>query len=352
MRRTRMVAAAVCAGLLVSGVAVAAASPAPAPTGQHAERHDDRGKLLSSKLLDRMTREQAADYLAEYDLDAAAARHGVDLYLVTYRTVDADGRRTTASTLSVIPRSSDRTLRTVAWLHGTRIYRGYTGSMDDNTDRAAAVQFAAAGYATVAPDYLGLGVGPGHHPYMISKPTVTATVDSLRATRTLASRLDRRLDRRVLVTGFSQGGQASMLVGRALQRPGGEFALGGIAAIAGPHAIRREELPAALDGRLDGVSASLYLGYAMTSWDRFYPLYEQAVGRLPRAVRQDRRGPLRRLAHGGGGRRRTPGLAAEAVHRPVPRTAGQPQRDAAPGARGERRPVPVAATRAGAALRR
>jgi acetyl esterase/lipase len=265
-----VVATVLCAGLLVPGVAVAT----PAGAGTVAEHHvGNRGELVSAELVMRLSREQVADYLAGYELGPAAAKNGVDLYLVGYRTVGTDGRPTTASSLTVVPRTGARTVRTVAWLHGTRAARTETGSVAENLDRGAAVLFAASGYVTVAPDYLGLGTGPGHHPYMLTKPTVTATVDALRAGRTLAARHGKRLDGRVLLSGFSQGGQASMVVGRAL-RGSSEFEVRGISAIAGPHDIRGEELPAALDGRLDGVSAVIYLGYAMTAWNRFYPLYD------------------------------------------------------------------------------
>lgn len=265
MRRTSVIAAILCAGLLVPTVAVAT----PTPTTETTQHTGTRGDLLSAKLIQRMSKQEVADYLAGYDLPVPT-KNGVDLYLVTYRTVDTEGRPTTASALTVLPHTKNRDLRTVAWLHGTRVYRGYTGSLEDNLDRGAAVLFAASGYATVAPDYLGLGVGPGNHPYMLAKPTVTATMDALRASQSLATRAGKRLNRKTYVTGFSQGGQASMLVSEELQKRGN---LAATAAIAGPHDIRGEELPAALDGRLDGVSAVLYLGYAMTAWNRYYPLY-------------------------------------------------------------------------------
>jgi len=269
MRRTRVVAAVLAAGMLVPAVAVAT----PAAAGTVAEHHvGNRGELVSAKLIMQLNRQQVADYLAGYELDPAAAKNGVDLYLVTYRTVGVDGRPTTASALSVLPRTETRTPSTVVWLHGTRTSRADTGSVAENLDRAAAVLFAASGHAVVAPDYLGLGLGPGHHPYMLSKPTATATVDALRAGRTLAARHGKRLDRRVLLTGFSQGGQASLVVGRALRET--EFDVRGIAGIAGPYDIRGEELPAALDGRLDGVSAVIYLGYAITTWHRSHQLYD------------------------------------------------------------------------------
>lgn len=266
MRRTRVIAAVLCAGMLVPGVAVA--TPAPVSV----ERQDET-RLVSATVIKQLSRQEVVDYLAGYSLDASAARFGVSLYLVTYRTPGADGHPTTASALVVLPRTGERTLPTVAWLHGTRVYRGDTGSVAENMDRGAAVLFAASGYATVAPDYLGLGVGPGHHPYMTSRPTVSATLDALRAARTLAARSGKRLDERVLVTGFSQGGQAAMLVGRELQRSR-EFSLGAVAGIAGPYDIRGQELPAALDGRLNGISATLYLGYAITAWHRVHPLYD------------------------------------------------------------------------------
>lgn len=266
MRGTKVVAAVLCAGLLAPGVAMAAPRPATV-------EHQVDGTLVSATALGRLSRQEVVDYLAGHGLDTSAVRHGVDLYLLTYRTAGADGRPTTASALAVLPRTRERTLRTVAWLHGTRVFRGDTGSLSDNLDRAASVLFAAAGHAAVAPDYLGLGTGPGHHPYMVSAPTVSASLDALRATRALAARSGKRLDRRVLVSGFSQGGQAAMLVGRELQRTT-EFGLGGVAGIAGPYDIRGQELPAALDGRLDGTSATLYLGYAITSWNRVHRLYD------------------------------------------------------------------------------
>lgn len=266
MRRTKVIAAVLCAGMLVPGVAVAV--PAPATSA-----HQVEGRLLSAKVITQLSRQEVVDYLGDYDLDTSAVRSGVDLYLLTYRTTGVDGRPTTASALAVLPRTREHTLRTVAWLHGTRVYRGDTGSMSDNLDRAAAVLFASSGYATVAPDYIGLGTGPGHHPYMQSKPTINATMDALRATRTLAGRSGKRLDKQLYLSGFSQGGQAAMIVGREVRRSR-EFELAAIAGIAGPYDIRGQEMPAALDGRLDGISAIMYLGYAITGWNRVHKLYD------------------------------------------------------------------------------
>lgn len=259
-KRKSVIAAVLCAGLLSPGVA--AATPRPVPV-----------ERTQATLIDSLSRAEVVDYFAERGIDPADVRNGVDLYALRYRTTGVDGRPTTASALTVLPHTGARSLRTVTWLHGTLVNRGYAPSRADNLDRSAAVLFAASGDAVVAPDYLGLGTGSGNHPYMLSRPTVTATIDAMRASRVLAARSGTRLDGKVLVSGFSQGGQASMLVGRALQSSR-EFDLGGIAAIAGPYDIRGQELPAALDGRLDGVSATFYLGYAITAWNRVHRLYD------------------------------------------------------------------------------
>lgn len=260
MRRTRVIAAILCAGLLVPTAAVAAPATDRPPVAESSSR------LVSAKLVQGLSRQQVAEYLAGYEL-TGPVRNGVDLYLITYRTIE--GR--TASALTVVPRTDKRTLDPVVWLHGTRVFRGDTGSLSDNMDRAAAVLFAASGHVTVAPDYLGLGAGAGPHPYMLSRPTVAATQDALTASRALLARDGKRLARKVKLSGFSQGGQAAVLIGRELQRRG---ELSAVAAIAGPLDIRGQELPAALDGRLDGVSATVYLAYAITAWNRYYPLYD------------------------------------------------------------------------------
>jgi len=276
MRQTTLhrttIAAALCAALLAPlTVAIGPATAAAPVTAE--TRH--------ARHLASLSRDEVGAYLADYEL--GPAKYAVDLYRITYRTPGADGGRTTASALVAVPRTEKR-LATVAWLHGTRAFRGDVASVADNYDRAAVVRFATAGHPTIAPDYLGLGEGPGTHPYMVAGPAVTASVGALHAARQVTP-----LDPRVLVTGFSQGGQVAMLTGRAL-RSDGYFRPAALAPISGPHDIRGAELPAALDGRLDGVSATFYLGYAMVAWNRQYHLWDNPseVFRAPYAGLMDR----------------------------------------------------------------
>ncbi|MDX6585394.1 MAG: hypothetical protein QOI10_4578, partial [Solirubrobacterales bacterium] len=200
---------------------------------------------------------------------------GVDASRISYGTVDPTGRPTTASALVTAPtpspgQSPSTERRMVSWQHGTIAARDEVGSMTaDGSDRAAAVLFAAAGYLVSAPDYLGLGPGPGFHPYLDLPSTVTASVDSLRATRALGRRPG---PAEVLVSGHSQGGQAAMAVGRELRRGGDpSFRLAAVDPIAGPFQVSATLHTAVTTGI---EHASAYLAYFVVAWNRLHHLYD------------------------------------------------------------------------------
>jgi hypothetical protein len=213
--------------------------------------------------------------LTEAGFDPAAARHGVTLYRLVYRTIDAHGRPTTASGLLVLPHTSKHKLTTVSYAHGTELFRGDAPSVTTDTwSTAPPITYAAAGFAAVAPDYLGLGLGPGRHPWMHVPSEVTASVDLLRAARTFTTRTGSSLGQDVLVTGFSQGASAALGTARALQDgrvPG--FRLSALAPVSGGYDFRRSEIPAVLSGRLNGKISAVYLADLFVSWNRLHGLY-------------------------------------------------------------------------------
>ncbi|GLY49611.1 lipase [Lentzea sp. NBRC 102530] len=245
---------------------VAASVPATASA------HPARGSLLDVVPVSTLDTSQLVTYLGDHALDASRVRFAVDAKRITYRTIDAFGRPTTASALVVLPRNGDRTPRQATWLHGTTGYRGSVASVADGNDRAASYLFASAGYLTTAPDYLGLGTGPGFHPYVDVKSTVTASVDALRAAREHATSLGLRPDRRVMITGHSQGGHAAMALGEAVQNGADRhLEVGALAPIGGPFK------PSLLvDKALNGEIANgvAYMAYWTVAWNRLFRLYD------------------------------------------------------------------------------
>ncbi|MEU5306584.1 alpha/beta hydrolase [Streptomyces noursei] len=290
------------AAVLLAALPAAPALAAP-PTAAHpaaaTARHpaadttgptpDARGTLLSVTPLGTRDRATLIAQARQAGLDAGTVRHDVTLHRLTYRTRTPDGRPTTASGLLVLPLGTGRRpLPPVVHAHGTLAYRGYAPSVADGPDRTATAVYAAAGRAALAPDYLGLGTGPGRHPYMDARSATTASLDLLRAARTAAPGLGAHLGRTVSVTGFSQGGQVAMALGRALTdgaAPG--FRLGTLAPVAGPYDLLGSELPGMFDGRVGPRSAVFYLAFFLTAQNRLHPLYDHPaqVFRAPYADR-------------------------------------------------------------------
>src|SRR5262249_54262704 len=151
------------------------------------------------------------DRLFESGLDVSRVAFGVDAYRVVYATVDPAGGPAVASGLIALPRHRETDLRMVAWLHGTTVYKWDAASVsEDSEDRSAAIFFAAAGYLASAPDYLGLGLSAGTHPYDDLASETSASLDLLRATLAFAQHEQRRVASDVAISGFSQGGPASL----------------------------------------------------------------------------------------------------------------------------------------------
>jgi hypothetical protein len=263
----------------VTALATAAAITMPAratSTSASASRVDHRGELVSAKHLRTLSAKRAAARLASDRFDPGTVRYGVDTYRLVYRTIDPQGRPTIASGLLALPRNHARRLRTVSFTHGTELFKGDAPSVArDVWGSAPAITYAAAGFAAVAPDYLGLGVGPGPHPWLDVPSETTASLDMLRAARGFAARRGRTLEREVLLTGFSQGASAAMGLARALQAGADRwFQLGAVAPVSGAYDMEHAELPALLNGELHPKASVIYTALLLVSWNRLHHLYD------------------------------------------------------------------------------
>ncbi|CAI7974227.1 exported hypothetical protein [Frankia sp. Hr75.2] len=277
-------------GIMTAALMVAGTSVAPALA---ADRHDYistpdhgdesgrgagwRGELVSWAPLATLTDRADVDaFLREESFDAGTDRYGVSTYQLVYRTVDPGGAPTTASGLLAVPLNDRKWLQPVSFAHGTQMFRDDAPSTSsDGFLTAPPVTFASAGFAAVAPDYLGLGEGPGPHPWMDVPSETTASLDLLRAARAFLADRGKQLRRDVLATGFSQGASAALGLGRALQ--GGAdpwFQLGGLAPISGAYAFQNAEIPAALNGELHPKFTVAYMTYLLVAFNRLHHIYD------------------------------------------------------------------------------
>ena len=144
-------------------------------------------------------------------------QYGVNMYKFQYSTADVQGQPDTASGLFVLPDVPAASLPLLVFMHGT------VNSKNDVPSRLAggyelAMVYAALGYATLAPDLLGLGDSRGFHPYLHAASQAWAAIDMLYASREyLDTRPDFEHNGRLFLTGYSQGGHASMGLHRELE---------------------------------------------------------------------------------------------------------------------------------------
>jgi hypothetical protein len=262
---------ALAAPLLVLGSLGAAA---PAEASDHSSPH--RGELVSSEVVASLDPAEVTDRLERGGFSTEEARTGVTAYRITYRTVGGHGQPTRASGLVVLPDDGQTRLRLVLHAHGTTTMKKEVPSQfRDPYETGPALSFAAAGFATAAPDYLGLGEGSGQQLWFDVPSETTAEVDMLRATRELAAQEGRSLRRGVDVTGFSQGASAALGLARELERrPHGGSTLHALAPVSGAYAFRDVALPAVLDGRVQPQAGVVYVALLLTSWDRIHHLYD------------------------------------------------------------------------------
>lgn len=180
-------------------------------------------------------------------------RHDVDCYRVVYSAEDGRGRQMRLSGLLALPRGADAPARLASFQHGTTTTRSAVPSNLDGTGIAAAIVFAGNGFALVAPDYPGLGVSQGAHPYYIADaiaPSVVGLIDAAQALEDVS-------DEPAFLTGFSEGGWASLAALRLMEREGRDVL--GAALVAGAYDLAHISVPAAMRG--GAAQHSLYLAY-------------------------------------------------------------------------------------------
>ncbi|WP_327149599.1 alpha/beta fold hydrolase [Nocardia sp. NBC_01329] len=140
-----------------------------------------------------------------------------DVRRIEYVTTGPGGELVPAAALVRIPGgpAPEGGRRVVAWDHGTSGLGqecGLTGSKQLERHTGSTVErLNDAGYAVVAPDYIGLSPNsPGPHPYLQTSTEATATIDAVRAARSAFTGLSPSW----AVAGWSQGGHAALGTGR------------------------------------------------------------------------------------------------------------------------------------------
>ena len=217
-------------GKLLGGARLYRVMAEPAPLPQ-------RGRVLSSTLVQSLSVATIQATLQNYGLPAAQARWPVRFYKVLYETVDPFGLAITASGALYIPQGPTNSLPLVSLQHGTTHLKSFVPSRGNSYgDHAFGILLATAGYVGQLPDYIGMGDSPGFQAYLHAKTEATTVVDMLRAVRQFCASNSVNLNSQLFLTGYSQGGHVTMAAHREIETyHSDEFTVTASAPMSGPY---------------------------------------------------------------------------------------------------------------------
>ncbi len=193
-----------------------------------------------------MARSEISAALAESDLgnlggQGLESRYAVTSYRLEYLTLDAQGQSVRASGLVSVPvKAPGAASPVLSYQHGT-IFRDAEAPSNHAVASEASIILASMGYIVLAPDYVGYGVSKGKpHPYLLSAPTAAAVVDFLTAAKTWRYQNGVADNQQLFMTGYSEGGYATMAAHRAMQTDNSAHLpqLQGVVTGAGPYDVQ------------------------------------------------------------------------------------------------------------------
>ncbi len=165
-------------------------------------------------------------------------KHSVSVYTITYSTT-FKGEPVTASGLVAIPTTNGIQFPVISFQNGTNTLHSMAPSVNPNDELYLMLEFVAStGFIISVPDYLGFGASEDmFHPYLDKESTVQTVVDMLRAVKELVNNyLYTDMSNDLYITGYSQGGWATMQLQKAIESQySSEFNLKASACAAGPY---------------------------------------------------------------------------------------------------------------------
>ena len=210
--------------------------------------------LVSSEVLDDINASYMLNIIkAKIDANATNA-FAYKAVRITYSTTNIKGEVVNASGLLVVPTPTDAyksylasigksfSISAVCDNHGTIFLDSESPTKVEEALHyypTALLMSGYAGFAFIAPDYLGFGDSKGEvHPYVMKKST-QASLDMIRASVRYMTDNNILYNGQLYLSGYSEGGYVTMALAKEIQdKYSSEFKLKGVAPMAGPYDIK------------------------------------------------------------------------------------------------------------------
>ena len=142
-------------------------------------------------------------------------RNAVDMYEVTYKGMWLDSTYITAKGVMYVPRNNKPNAE-VIYDHGTRISVAMKPGIQD-LEQIICMMYSVDGYISLFPYYYGIGGGEKEHIYQDIQTEAMASIYMLKACREVYSKIGTTTSGDLFLTGYSQGGHASMATHKVLE---------------------------------------------------------------------------------------------------------------------------------------
>lgn len=214
-------------------------------------------QLVSATLKGTVTKQQISAFFGTNPF----IRNGAKYYKVAYTSPDAKGNPDTLSGLLVVPDDLKFTYPKLIYQHGTSDCKKCIPSsygVNGGEEGQLGLLFAGLGYVSILPDYVGMGEGRGFQTYVHDATTVSATKDMLAACESWTTQNGVFTNDQLFITGYSQGGYASMSFHKYMENTNGPMSVTAAAHLSGPYS-------------LSGVMRDLILGDVAYNYPAYVP---------------------------------------------------------------------------------
>lgn len=259
---------------------------------------EERGTLINNELVGSIAQNKVKDFVNEYDASVIST-NDVDVVRITYIS-ESNGKNVKTNGMLFVPKNSDP-VYFVSYFHGTFIPLDVFGVKKSVPSlynlqkenffelRNIALAWASAGYTVFMPDYIGYGsTDKEEHAYIYYPELFKACIDGMKACKTYFSNKNMVYDNRVFLTGWSQGGGASLSSHKFVQQNySTEFQVVASSSLAGPHDCKEFLFDVFRNKDKEYPLVNIY-SWALYSINRFsglnrpndqiwnYPVYDQA----------------------------------------------------------------------------
>ena len=166
------------------------------------------------------TKTQVDSILTSLSLPAGVitTKYGVRVYKLAYNTYDADSVPTTASGLMIVPQNTPCEVPILSFQHNNIIRKADAPSRySGNSQWYVGLAAGSLGNITLMPDGIGLGDGPGLHPFLHLQSEATAVVDMIQAAKEIVDTMGASPDEQVFLSGIAEGAYASVAAHQYIQ---------------------------------------------------------------------------------------------------------------------------------------